>query len=99
MKREDFIKIIKLRSIWKIDKRIGNYELPNKKRLSTYVEELVLSQMKIDSLGIRNNGDLCFCCNDDTDNYILMPDFQQNENCSCEDMEKRINELVYEIIK
>ena len=29
MKREDFKKIIKLRSFWKIDKRKGNYKLPN----------------------------------------------------------------------
>lgn len=29
MKRENFKKIIKLRSCWEIDKRKGNYELPS----------------------------------------------------------------------
>ena len=33
MKREDFKKIIKLRSFWKIDRRKGNYKLPNGKFL------------------------------------------------------------------
>ena len=60
MKREDFKKIIKLRSVWKIDKRKGNYVLPNGEKLSSYVRELVESQMKLDNLLIRNNGDLCF---------------------------------------
>ena len=31
MKRTDFMKIIKLRSVWKVDRRKGNYKLPNGK--------------------------------------------------------------------
>jgi len=61
MKRTDFMQIIKLRSVWKVDKRKGNYILPNKKELNNYIEELVKSQMKLDNLGIRENGNLCFC--------------------------------------
>ena len=51
MKRKDFIKIIKLRSVWKIDKRLSNidYTLPNGEKLSDYIEELVTSQMEIDN--------------------------------------------------
>lgn len=105
MKRKDFMQIIKLRSIWKFDKRKGNYKLPNGKHLSAYIRELVESQMKIDNLGIRENGDLCFCSggewNTETkafDDYTLMPGFQDNEICSYDDMEKRINRLVNEII-
>ena len=41
MKREDFKKIIKLRSFWKIDKRKGNYKLPGGDNLSVYVTDLV----------------------------------------------------------
>lgn len=59
MKRKDFMKIIKLRSYWKIDKRMGNYKLPNGERLSSYVMELVKSQMQLDKLAIRENGNLC----------------------------------------
>ena len=105
MKREDFKKIIKLRSCWKIDKRKGNYKLPNGNNLSVYVTDLVESQMKLDNLGIRSNGDLCFMSggewNTETkefDNYTLMPAFQDNEICSYDDMEKRINRLVYELL-
>ena len=105
MEREDFKKIIKLRSFWKIDKRKGNYKLPNGERLSNYVAELVESQMKIDKLGIRANGNLCFasggCWNVETkefDNYTLMPAFQENEVCSYDEMEKRIQSIVIEIV-
>ena len=105
MKREDFKKIIKLRSFWKIDRRKGNYKLPNGKRLSDYVTGLVESQMKLDNLGIRANGDLCMVSggvwNTETkefEDYTLMPEFQKNEVCSFDDMEKRIRVIVSEII-
>ena len=105
MKREDFKKIIKLRSAWKIDRRKGNYKLPNGEKLSDYITGLVESQMQLDNLGIRANGDLCAVSgggwNTETkefDNYTLMPEFQNNEICSYDDMEKRIKFLVCEII-
>lgn len=105
MKREDFKKIIKLRSFWKIDKRKGNYELPNGKHLSDYVSDLVESQMKLDTLGIRKNGNLCFVSGGtwnvetkDFDDYILMPSFENNEMCSYDEMEKRINCLIRELL-
>ena len=105
MKREDFKKIIKLRSFWKIERRKGNYKLPNGKRLSDYVTGLVESQMKIDNLGIRANGDLCMVSdggwNTETkefDDYTLIPEFQKKEVCSFDDMENRIKSIVYEIV-
>ena len=105
MTREDFKKIIKLRSFWKIDKRKGNYKLPNGKRLSDYVTDLVESQMKLDNLAIRANGDLCVVSgggwNTETkefEDYTLMPAFQDNEVCSFDDMEKRIQSIVREIV-
>lgn len=105
MKRSDFIQIIKLRSCWKIDKRKGNYTLPNNERLSVYVEKLVRSQMELDSFGILLNGDLAFCTGGklnaekkEYDDYTLMPAFAENEMCSYDDMEKRIQRLVSEIV-
>lgn len=105
MKRTDFIQIIRLRSCWKIDKRKGNYELPNGERLSRYVTELVESQMKLDNLLIRDNGDLCFGYGGnwntdikDFDDYTLMPAFESNETCTYDGMERRIKRLVSEII-
>lgn len=105
MKRTDFMQIIKLRSAWKVDRRKGNYKLPNGERLSRYIADLVESQMKLDNLGIRQNGDLCFCTGGnwntetyDFDNYTLMPAYENNETCTYDDMERRIKCLVAEII-
>ena len=105
MKRKDFIKIIKLRSCWRIDRRSGNYTLPNGKKLSIYVDGLVRSQMQLDSLGIRESGDLCFCDGGkwnesagEFDDFRLMPDFEENEVCSYERMNKRIDLLIREIV-
>ena len=105
MKRENFKKIIKFRSFWRIDKRKGNYELPNGTFLSDYVRDLVESQMKLDNLGIRLNGDLCYAFgggwNNETkdfDDYTLMPDFQPSEVCSYDKMEDRIRRLVFELL-
>ncbi len=82
MKRENFMKIIKLRSFWKIDRRRGNYKMPSGEPLSHYLSNLVTSQMEIDNLGIRENGDLCLASggkwNTDKkefENYTLMPAF------------------------
>lgn len=105
MKREDFKKIIKLRSFWKIDRRKGNYKLPNGEMLSDYIQSLVESQMQIDNLGIRANGELCFMSggewNTETKefaDYTLMPEYEDNEVCSFDSMEKRINSIVIEIV-
>ena len=105
MKREDFKKIIKLRSVWKIDKRKGNYVLNSREKLSSYVRKLVESQMKLDNLLIRNNGDLCFGFggewNTETkefDDYTLMPPFKDNETYTYDKMEDRITALVNELL-
>lgn len=106
MKRTDFMQIIKLRSVWKVDRRKGNYKLPNGEKLSSYITELVESQMKIDNLGIRENGNLCFCTGgnwntetNDFDDCTLMPAYENNETCTYDDMEIRIKVLVSEIIE
>ena len=89
MKRTDFMQIIKLRSLWKVDKRRGDYKLPNGDRLSKYIMDLVESQMRLDNLGIRENGNLCFCTGgnwntviNDFDEYTLMPAYENNEICT-----------------
>ena len=99
------MQIIKLRSLWKVDKRRGDYKLPNGDRLSKYIMDLVESQMRLDNLGIRENGNLCFCTGgnwnteiNDFDEYTLMPAYENNEMCPYNDMERRIKNLVSEII-
>ena len=49
MKREDFKKIIKLRSFWKIDRRKGNYKLPDGSWLSEYVAKLIEQGVTLDA--------------------------------------------------
>lgn len=59
MKRTDFIKIIRIRSERRIDKRRGDYKLPDGTKLSQLVSHLVYTQLAIDNLGIQCNGDIC----------------------------------------
>lgn len=104
MKRKDFIKIIRLRSCWTISKRKGNYRLPGGQLLSKYIAGLVDSQMYIDELGIDSSGNLSFCSGGENldppeyDCICLMPDFKDIEICSYDEMQKRIDKLVRDII-
>lgn len=104
MKRNDFKKIIKIRSQWKFTG--DNYKLPSGEPISVYVRRLVESQMNVDSLAILKNGDLSFATggewNDTSkefEGYVLMPAFQENETCEFDEMEKRIDALVYELVQ
>lgn len=104
MKRNDFKKIIKIRSQWQFTG--DNYKLPSGEPISVYVGKLVESQMNVDSLAILKNGDLSFATGgewNDTakefENYMLMPAFQENETCEFDEMEKRIDALVYELVQ
>lgn len=104
MKRNDFIKIIKSRSFWKIDKRTGNYKLPSGNYLSDYVEQLVRSQMKIDGLGISENGNLNYMTGGEYnaekkcfEDYTIVIPFECSEVCTWKEQENRINQLVKEI--
>lgn len=79
--------------------------MPSGERLGDYIARLVESQMQLDNLGIRDNGDLCFCqgghWNADIrkfNDYTLLPDFANNETCTYDGMEKRIKCLISEIV-
>lgn len=97
MKREDFKKIIKLRSFWKIDRRKGNYKLPDGSWLSEYVGKLIEQQMDLDGIRIAADGNLKLATYNHP-NWIIMPPFEENEICSFEEECKRANELVREMI-
>jgi hypothetical protein len=92
-----------------IGKRLGNYTLPNGNKLSDYVWNLVDQQLRLDVIGIRENEDLCHITEnlnsdgtykklDDSRFYVLMPDYQANEYCSYNEHEKRVDQLVREIV-
>ena len=97
MKRKDFIKIIKLRSAWKVDRRKGNYILPSGERLSDYIESLVDSQLQLDNLAVGKDGNLYFSTNENGI-YKIVPPFKNNEKCDSEEMGKRIKDLINEIL-
>lgn len=105
MKRTAFIQIIKLRSVWKVNKRQGNYSLPSGEKLSVYIRKLVESQMELDNLAIAEDGDLYWISEPSywdefnkefTDIEISIP-YNENETCSFDEQERRISELVREI--
>lgn len=93
MTRKELATIIKARSIWKIDRRRGDYKLPNGERLSEYVYDLVESQLSLDNLGILANGNMAFL-----NNKILMPAFKPNEETTEIEQEERIKNFVDELI-
>ena len=96
MVRENLKKIIKLRSQWKIDKRKGNYKLPSGNYLSEYVFNLAITQMRVDNLGIAENGNLYFL---DKTNYTIYPPFRKEEVTSYGEQCDRVLKLVYEMIE
>ena len=104
MTRANFIKIIKIRSIYQTGE--GNYRLPNGVKLSEYITELVEGQLDLDKLVISENGDLYPGWggewNDETksfDDYTVFVPFGQDETCGYDRYQFRIRDLVDEIIE
>lgn len=105
MKRATFIQIIRLRSTWKVDKRKGDYSLPNGERLSAYIGNLVDSQMRLDRLAIGKDGDLYHATQEghwDKDSkeftdFTLWIPYKSNEICSFDEQERRVSALIREI--
>ena len=97
MNRAQFIKIIKMRSIWKIDKRRGDYMTLVGKKLSDHISYLVETQLAIDFLAIAGDGDPRKCSLTD-EGFIIYLSGGEQESCSQEEQEKRLAALVNEII-
>ena len=95
MKREDFIRIIKIRSAWKIDRRKGNYKLPSGNSLRSYVYALALQQLNLDHLGIGSDGNLYSI---DSNQSRLMIPFAESEPTTPEEQDARFSRLVRDII-
>ena len=91
MKRNDFKKVVKAFSFWKIDKRKGNYKLPNGNLLSDYLSDLVSELLANNHLAFRSNGDLGEIIN----NKIFV-EFADDEEIGNQD--KYIKEFVDELI-
>lgn len=102
MKREDFIFIIKARSLWKIDKEKDNYILPNGEKLYNYVLGLIYSQLRLDKLSISANGDIVPVLggrwNDQTKKFNDFIAVVNNEIITYNEHEQRAELLAREII-
>ena len=98
MTRKELQTIIKARSTWKIDRRKGDYKLPNGERLSNYVYNLVESQLALDNLGILANGNIAFLSIDLNNEQVLMPPFKSGEKTTQAEQAERIEQFVNELI-
>lgn len=97
IKRNDFKKIITIRSIWSPNKNLGDRKLPNGELFSDYLYRLVFSQMKIDKLGIGEDGNLFYYDNDKS-LYYYPENCCYKENTFITQQKKRIREIVKEIV-
>ena len=92
MLRSDFKQVIKCVSIWRIDKRKGNYKLPNGDRIRDYLAELVGDLLTNNRWGIAENGNV----RDIVNGELYVP-FKANEPLINQDIRviKLINEMLF----
>ena len=95
MKRENFKKVVKAFSAWKIDKRKGNYILPNGERLQTYLKELTEKLLQNNDLAFAKNGNVYEVFNVDNRKFMFVP-FGTDEKI--EEQEERIKNFVIDLL-
>ena len=93
MKRADFKKIIKIMSDWRIDKRKGNYHLPNGEKLSDYVCTIAERFLHNNGMAIAGNGNIYPIIGD----IIFIP-FADDEQYEYLTQTERIEKIVKEMI-
>lgn len=93
MKRADFKKIIKIMSDWTIDKRRGNYTLPNGDTVSGYLRTMAEKFLHNNGIAIAENGNIY-----DTINGEIFIPFAENEKYDYLTQSERIENLVKEMI-
>lgn len=100
MKREDFKQIIRLRIGYQINEKLIQETGLVSIAVHSYVKDLIESQMELDHLGIKEDGNLYKCSGGDWniktkdfDNYVF-----DDEICSYDLMERRISKMIDEIL-
>lgn len=58
MKRKEFKQLIKIMSTWKVDKRRGNYRLPDGSPLCSHLYDVAANQLKLNGLAIDSKGNV-----------------------------------------
>lgn len=93
MTKDNFLKVVKAFSLWRIDKRKGNYRLPSKSKLSEYLYELIRKIMTNNKLAFRKNGHL----GDIIDGKIFVP-YCDDEQLDEMEQRKRTRNFICEIL-
>ncbi len=93
MKRSDFIKIVKIVSIWRVDKRRGNYKLPSGNKLSDYLYRITDNLLKNNKWAIAENGNIYDIVGD----QIFIP-FGENEPFVDRLQWDRVDNLINEML-
>lgn len=93
MKRADFKKVIKIMSDWRIDKRKGDYRLPNGEILSGYVCTITEKFLHNNGMAIAEDGNIYYIINDE----MFIP-FVSDEKYDYLTQSERIEKLVKEMI-
>ena len=95
MKRKELKTVIKAISEWKIDKRKGDYRLPNGRFLSDYLEEIGEDFLKAFNKAISIDGDI----------YDYIPEtsaifrpFLDNERTCQDEQRKRLQAVIFEML-
>lgn len=91
MKRNDFKKVVKCFSYWKIDKRKGNYKLPSGQRLKDYLLYLCAEILEKHNKAIGSDGNIY----DVVNNKVFIP-FKGDEELH--DQWQRIKDLINEML-
>ena len=95
MNKKELKTVIKAISDWKVDKRKGNYRLPNGRFLSDYLEEIGEDFLKAFSKAISINGDI-YDYNPQTAT-ILRPFLDNEQTCQAE-QRKRLKAIIFEML-
>ena len=93
MKRNEFKRIIKIMSFWRVDRRRGNYRLPSGDKLSDYLLGEVLRFLDRNNLAIDSRGDV----HEVISGAIFVP-FADSEELNEEQQEARARAIVREMI-
>lgn len=94
MKKNAFEQVVKAFSIWRVDRRKGNYTLPNGKRMADYLEELTGELLKTNRLAFRKNGDVGELIGE---NEIFTP-CAEDERTTDAEQEKALKKFVYDLL-
>ena len=95
MKRTELKTVIKAISDWKIDKRKGNYRLPNGRFLSDYLEEIGEDFLKAFSKAISIDGDVYDYI---AETSTIFRPFLDNERTCQDEQRKRLQAIIFEML-